>query len=146
MRCLFSRWLISRAADRGAPLPQRTERHLEGCARCHAFRERLVLLGSRLTAARQAAPLPAEKPASRRRAAAWTAVAAAVIVTFALRAGFGDSEVRPPVAETIATHLPSDDPSALPGESPVDVDALASDAGKGLSYVLRVSGLPDRQR
>ena len=50
MMCLLIRRLISRAEDRGAPLPGPAERHVARCEACREFARSTASLGERLAA------------------------------------------------------------------------------------------------
>ncbi|MCG8416644.1 MAG: hypothetical protein MJE77_01720 [Proteobacteria bacterium] len=169
MRCLLSRWAISRTADDGGSLSGRTRRHVESCADCRRFQHRVETLGAQLSSGRAAAPAallqPDDRvirpesgdrqgqPANRGRRAVFAASVAALAMTAALifyntnPYANDDSPVktRPARAKNPEqkTHIPGD--PGGPGLA-LAVDTLANDAEQGLRYVLRVSGLPGRSR
>lgn len=142
MRCLKTRWAISRAADDGGPLSERARRHIEGCRDCEAFERRTEWLGRTLERARdQAAPAPAPVRLPRHLTVAGLLAASAVAVV--LIAGNGDAPEPAPktmVAERDRGPEPDTAPAATGN---IDINALAADAEVGIRYVLRVSGLPE---
>ena len=151
-RCFFSRWAISNAADSGTPLSSRARQHLDGCARCQEFQQRVTTLGARLAMARGDAPRPDLMPAPRRflgRGLAGLAAAAAVTAVVAAVYLVGEPTTPQEASqgrEQGSVAASNTAPAAPELISPDEIDTLARDAEQGLRYVLRVSGLPARER
>lgn len=134
MRCLLTRWAISRAADDGGELSERARLHVEGCVDCEAFERRVDWLGRSLDRGRDRAPEPAAARAFPRHLVAAGLVAASAIAVVLM---VGSPEAPPPpTPEPVVANSPPE-----PGPT-LDVDSLASDAEEGIRYMLRVSGLP----
>jgi hypothetical protein len=139
MRCLLTRWAISRAADDGAAVAERPRRHIDGCVDCEAFERRVEWLGRSLDAGRAAAPAPAEPRTVPRHLVAAGLVAAGAIAV-ALTVGDGE---RAPAVEPVVAESGEDPGQAEPEPPRLDVESLATDAERGIRYMLRVSGLPE---
>jgi len=136
MRCMLTRWAISKAADGGGEIPERRRDHIEGCADCTAFERRLEWLGRSLTVAADGAP-PPEQPDRFPRHLTATGLVAAGAIAVVLVVGSGNSPApihQPVVAES---HTPAAEPERI------DIDSLTTDAESGIRYMLRVSGLPE---
>lgn len=151
MRCFFSRWAISNAADSGEALSPRARRHVDGCAACRDFQRGVAALDDALMIATRDAPRPTDVSAPEpgrmfgRGLAGLTAVAAITAVVATLYVA-KDPPVHPGshqgmVSESVAVS----DKGSMAQEpiSPDAIDTLTRDAEQGLRYVLRVSGLPD---
>jgi hypothetical protein len=141
MRCLMTRWAISRAADEGGELPDRARRHVDGCGDCEAFERRTATIGRSLASARGRAPEPAApRQIPRHLTAAGLVTAGAIAVV--LMVGGSDSPKPPPASEPVVANSDGDRPDEAI-EPSLDVESLATDAEQGIRYMLRVSGLPE---
>jgi hypothetical protein len=94
MMCIRVRWHVSNRE--GAAIHERVKRHLDGCAACSAYQERLLHLEGSLRAARLSAPLPTT---TRQRAARWPlalagGVAIAVAALLYIQLGASSTRVR----------------------------------------------------
>lgn len=142
MRCLKTRWAISRAADEGGPLPERARQHIDGCRDCEAFERRTEWLGRTLERARdQAPPAPATVRLPRHLTVAGVLAAGAVAVVLIA----GNGEAPEPGEKTVVAErdrAPEPDTEPAPTGN-IDINTLAADAEVGIRYVLRVSGLPE---
>lgn len=143
MRCMMTRWAISRAADDGGEMSGRARAHADSCADCQAFERRVEWLGRSLDKGRERAPEPAEPRAFPRHLAAAGLVAAGAIAVVLM---VGDNNAPAPVTDPVVAK--SDDAPPVRRVEPdltaeLDVTSLATDAEQGIRYVLRVSGLPE---
>ena len=136
MRCIKTRWAISRAADDGGPLADRARRHVERCRDCEAFERRTEWLGRTLAKASDSAPPPPARARLPRHLAAAGLVAASAVAVILV---VGDSDP-PPRSAPAAVADRTEDPE--PSPATLDVRSLAADAEGGIRYVLKVSGLP----
>jgi len=94
MMCIRVRWHVSNRE--GAAIHERVKRHLDGCAACSAYQERLLHLEGSLRAGRLSAPLPTK---TRQRAARWPlalagGVAIAVAGLLYIQLGASSTSVR----------------------------------------------------
>jgi hypothetical protein len=149
MRCLYARWRLSNALDRGELDAAAGKGHVASCARCQAHVRALRTLDARLQDGAALAPEPA---APRRRllvAPLVLAAAAAGIAVIALR-----SPSDPPEETVAAMPSPALDnvrrvadrvTEAVTAERTsldAELDALAEDGRRGLDAALL--GLRDR--